>query len=68
VQRLQGALPPLLRSHLLEVIEKPGELVLFVESAAWAGRIRLSLPELEPVAAGRRLTVRLKPARRTSVT
>ena len=68
MHRLQEALPPLLRSHLLEVIEKPGELVLFVESAAWAGRIRLSLPELEPVAAGRRLTVRLKPARRVVAT
>lgn len=60
LERLQGQLPPGQRTHLVEVIEKDGELVLFVDSAAWAGRIRLALPELAPVADGRRLTVRLK--------
>jgi len=46
-------------------MEKPGELVLFVDSATWAGRIRFALPELEPLVAGRRMTVRLSPVPRT---
>ncbi len=59
LEKLRPALPESLRPHLLEVIEKPDELVLLVDSATWAGRFRLALPELAPLAGGRRLTVRL---------
>ncbi len=59
LERLRAALPASQRPHLVEVLEKEQALVLFVDSAAWAGRIRLSLPELEELAPGRRLQVRL---------
>jgi hypothetical protein len=61
--RLRQRLPQEQQAHLTDVIEKAGELVLFADSAAWAGRIRLSLPELAEVTAGRRITVRLMPRR-----
>jgi hypothetical protein len=66
--RLREALPQALQAHLLDVMEKPGEVVLFVDTATWAGRIRFALPELEPLAAGRRLTVRLSQVPRTRPT
>jgi hypothetical protein len=56
--RLRGRLPEEQRAHLLDVLEKEAALVLFVDSAAWAARIRLSLPELS-VAAGRPVELRL---------
>lgn len=59
LERLRAALPDVQRPHLLEVLEKEQSLVLFVDSAVWAGRIRLSLPELGAVADGRALQVRL---------
>lgn len=59
LERLRAVLPATQRPHLLEVLEKEQALVLFVDSAVWAGRIRLSLPELGEVAAGRQLQVRL---------
>jgi hypothetical protein len=62
--RLRERLPEEQRGHLKEVLEKAGELVLFADSAAWAGRIRLSLPGLAEAAAGRRISVRLMPQRR----
>lgn len=61
VSRLRAALPDELRMHLLQVLEKERELVLFADSAVWAGRLRLALPDLEPLAGDRRLTVRLQP-------
>lgn len=66
LRRLRERLPEEQRVHLKEVLEKAGELVLFADSAAWAGRIRLSLPALVDAAAGRRMTVRLMPQRRES--
>jgi hypothetical protein len=57
--RLRQGLPEGLRLHLVSVLEKEAELVLFADSAAWAGRLKLALPELEPIAAGRRLVVRI---------
>lgn len=59
LERLRAALPLDQQPHLVEVLEKEQALVLFVDSAAWAGRIRLSLPELEELAGGRELQVRL---------
>jgi hypothetical protein len=63
LQKLRAALPEELRPHLLSVLEKPDELVLFAGSAAWASRLKLVLPELAGAAGQRRLTVRLDPGR-----
>lgn len=57
---LRLALPESLRPHLTNVLEKPGELVLFTDSAVWAGRLRLAAAELE-LAGGRQLTIRVVP-------
>jgi hypothetical protein len=54
-------LPEELRPHLVEVFEKPGELVLFTDSAVWAGRLRLAASAVAVFAAGRRQVVRLMP-------
>jgi hypothetical protein len=59
--QLKLLLPEELRPHLLQVLEKPGELVLFADSAVWAGRLKLMVTALAPVAAGRRQVVRLLP-------
>jgi Dna[CI] antecedent, DciA len=46
LKRVQESVPAELRSHIFEVILRPGELVVFTESAAWAGRLRLALAEV----------------------
>jgi hypothetical protein len=56
--RLRGRLPEEQRAHLMDVLEKEAALVLFVDSAAWAARIRLSLRELA-LEAGRPVELRL---------
>lgn len=61
LERLREGLPEEQRRHLVDVLEKEQGLLLFVDSAAWAGRIRLSLPDLAGLSAGRRLDVRLAP-------
>lgn len=45
-ERLCKSLPTELRSHIFEVILRPGEMVVFTESGAWAGRLRVALAEL----------------------
>lgn len=64
LQRVRAQLPIEQREHLVDVIAREQALVLLVDSAAWAGRIRLSLPELAGLAAGRELTVKLAGAAR----
>jgi hypothetical protein len=59
LERLRELLPPELRQHLVEALEKSGELVLFADSAVWAGRLKLAAPELAAIAAGRRQVVRV---------
>jgi hypothetical protein len=61
IGKLQALLPEELRPHLIEVLEKPGELVLFTDSAVWAGRLKLAAPVLAETAAGRRQVVRVMP-------
>jgi hypothetical protein len=61
LELLRELLPEELRPHLREVLEKPGELVLFTDSAVWAGRLKLAATTLAGIAAGRRLVVRLMP-------
>ena len=65
-QRLLAQLPEVLRAHVTGVIAKPGELVVFADSAAWASRLKLTLadapPDLAPeVEATDRVTVRVMP-------
>jgi hypothetical protein len=50
LKRVQESVPAELRLHIIEVILRPGELVVFTESAAWAGRLRLALSEAREVA------------------
>lgn len=61
LEQIRRLLPVELRTHLLEVLEKPGELVLFTGSAVWAGRLKLAAADLAGVAAGRRQVVRVMP-------
>jgi hypothetical protein len=61
LDQLRQLLPEELRPHLREVMEKPGELVLFTDSAVWAGRLKLAASALAGFAAGRRQVVRLMP-------
>jgi len=59
--RVRALLPESLQFHLVQVLEKPDELVLLVDAAVWAGRLKLALPDLAEVAAGRKLVVKLNP-------
>jgi hypothetical protein len=61
IEGLRALLPDELRPHLIEVLEKPGELVLFTDSAVWAGRLKLAASTLAQLAAGRRQVVRVMP-------
>lgn len=45
-EMLRSRLPAELAPHLLEARVRNGELVLFAESAAWAGRLKLAATEL----------------------
>ena len=46
LERLRNLVPEELRSHIFQAHLRPGELVVFTESAAWAGRLRVTLAEL----------------------
>jgi len=46
LELLRDSVPAELRSHIIEAILRPGELVVFTESAVWAGRLRVALAEL----------------------
>lgn len=61
IDRLRPLLPEDVQPHLMEVLEKPGELVLFADSAVWAARLRLAASDLSAATAGRRLVVRVLP-------
>lgn len=63
---VQGLLPGTLAPHVINALERRGELVVFTDSAVWAGRVKLALDELRPalaprIAADARLTVRVVP-------
>jgi hypothetical protein len=70
LKRLQESVPAELRSHIFEVILHPGEMVVFTESAVWAGRLRLAIAEarngplhatLPELADHPKLTLRVQP-------
>jgi hypothetical protein len=61
LQQLRAALPESLRPHLVGVIEKSEGLTLLADSAVWAGRLKLALPDLAVAAGHRPMIVRLDP-------
>ncbi|MEJ0098633.1 MAG: hypothetical protein WDO12_02335 [Pseudomonadota bacterium] len=51
-----------MRPHVVDVVEKVGELIIFAESAAWAARLKLALAEHPGlVPAAQRAVVKLAP-------
>ena len=61
-----------LRAHLVNCLLRPGEIVLFADTAVWATRLRLAgceaaagggFAELPGVGSGARITVRVTPPR-----
>ncbi len=61
LEALRAHLPLELRSRLVGCLEKPDELVLLAETAAWAGRLKLALSATTGLGGGRRVTVKLAP-------
>jgi hypothetical protein len=61
IERLCAGLPAGLRTHIVGGIEKADELVILVDSAAWAARLKLLLADAPPGEETRRLTVRVMP-------
>jgi hypothetical protein len=70
LERLRGSLPVELRAHLQQVLLRSGELVVFTESAVWAGQLRVAVAELRQagvdealpeLASHPRLTLRVLP-------
>ena len=63
-QPLEKALllvPESLRPRVVSAIDKPEELVIFMESAVWAGRLKLALAADTGLAGGARITVKVAP-------
>jgi hypothetical protein len=61
LERVRERFPEALREHVVSVLEKPEELVIFAASAAWAARLRLALAEQPTASPARRTTVKLAP-------
>lgn len=61
LERVRKRFPESLREHVVSVLEKPEELVIFAASAAWAARLKLALAEQPATPAARRTTVKLAP-------
>lgn len=59
LDQLRRQLPAQIAPHLVDAIQKRDELVCFVDSAVWAGRVRLAVAELPGFTGGRRLTLRV---------
>jgi hypothetical protein len=69
---VRGHLPDELRAHVVNCLIRPGEIVLFADTAVWATRVRLAACEaaaagafaaLPGIAAPPRVTVRVTPHR-----
>jgi len=66
---VSGLLPAELAGHVTQALERGGDLTVFTESAAWAGRLKLALAERREALAPRlplegRITVRVVPGGR----
>jgi hypothetical protein len=62
-QSLEKALlrvPEFLRPHVVGAVDKPEELVIFMESAVWAARLKLALADTR-LAGDTRTTVKVAP-------
>lgn len=62
-------LTPELAAHVTQALERNGDLTVFTESSAWAGRLKLALAERRDVLAPRlaedaKITVRVVPGGR----
>jgi hypothetical protein len=65
---LAAQLPAELAPHLGEVLQKPAELVVYAENAAWSSRLRYAvatlLPQIQQRAAQlQRVVIRIRPPR-----
>lgn len=61
IERLCAGLPAAVRAHIVGGVEKADELVVLVDSAAWAARLKLLLADAPPAGESRRVTVRIMP-------
>jgi hypothetical protein len=61
LERVRERFPESLREHVVDVLEKPEELVIFAASAAWAARLKLALAEQPALSPVRRTIVKLAP-------
>jgi hypothetical protein len=59
--KVRERFPESLREHVVDVLEKPEELVIFAASAVWAARLKLALAEQPALSPARRITVKLAP-------
>lgn len=63
LEHLRRQLPAEIGPHLVDAIHKENELVCFVDSAVWAGRVKLAAAEAPGFTDGKRLTLRILPGR-----
>lgn len=61
LETVRASLPEGLRGHVVGVLEKPEELVIFAESAVWVARLRLAFAAQPPAGSARRTIVKLAP-------
>jgi hypothetical protein len=61
LEKVRERFPESLREHVVDVLEKPEELVIFAASAAWAARLKLALAGQPALSPARRITVKLAP-------
>lgn len=54
-------LPEVLRQHVVTVLDKGEELVILMDSAVWAARLKLALAGNPDLAAGRRTSIKVAP-------
>ncbi len=59
----RARLPPELAVYVTEILEKEGELTLFAQSAAWAGRLRYAIEDLEAALAADRPDANIRSVR-----
>ena len=60
-ETLLAGLPEALRGHVIQVVDKGEELVILMDAAAWAARLKLALAESPDLTSGRRATVKVVP-------
>lgn len=72
IEMVRAHLPNELREHVMNCLIRPGEVVLFADTAAWATRLRMAACEaaaagaftnLPEISGTPRITVRVTPAR-----